>query len=223
MKYQLELREEAKRLRQKGFSLKEIAEKLKIAKSTASVWLRDIILDSKVQKRLKERQLLGQYKTIQIKKAKREKLLSYYKKEALKQISQIKFSRKIYKLLCALLFWCEGGKNTQSHVQFINSEPLLIKTFVSLLRSAFEIDEKKFRVLMHLHEYHNEEKQKKFWSETTGIPETQFTKTYWKPHTKKRERNGYQGCVRVSYYDAHVARQLHSWYNAFAEEQRGVR
>ena len=76
---------------------------------------------------------------------------------------------------------------------------------------------------MHLHEYHKEEKQRKFWSKITGIPEGQFTKTYWRPHTQKRERENYQGCIRVSYYDAHIACRLHAWYNVFAGKQRGVR
>lgn len=99
----------------------------------------------------------------------------------------------------------------------------MIKIFMFLFRLSFNIDESKFRILMHLHEYHNEEKQKEFWSNLTKIPQSQFTKTYWKPHTKKRKRENYPGCIRVGYYSAHVARQLYAWYNSFAKEHRGVR
>lgn len=41
-KYDLRLK--ARELRRKGVSVKQIAQELKIAKSSASVWVRDIIL-----------------------------------------------------------------------------------------------------------------------------------------------------------------------------------
>lgn len=222
MAYSIEIKEKAKRLRKSGFSLKEISEKLGIAKSTASVWVAHIKLGAKARKRLKKRKIIGQYKAQQIKRIQRKKLLSQYHKKASKQLSLVKFDQKLHKLLSALFFWCEGGKNTRSHVEFINSDPIMIEVFVKLLRSAFNLDERKFRILMHLHEYHDEVKQKEFWSKITKIPKSQFTKTYWKPHTKKRKRENYPGCIRVSYYDAHIARQLHAWYNSFAKSLRGV-
>lgn len=222
MAHSIELKESAQKLRKKGFSLKEISEKLKISKSTASTWLAHIKLGTKAQRRLIQRRIIGQYKSQQIKRRKRKKLQSQYRRKTLKELSVIKFSREFYKLTSALLFWCEGAKN-QSCVEFINSDPLMIETFLRLLRFAFELDERKFRILMHLHEYHQEEKQKEFWSKITKIPENQFTKTYWKPHTKKRKRENYPGCIRISYYDAHIARQLYAWYNNFAKSLRGVR
>lgn len=223
MAYPIKLREKAIFLRKKGFSLGETSERLKITKSTASLWLRDVTLDSKAKQRLKRRQIIGQYKTQQLKRERRRELLGVYRENATKEIKLIKFDKKLYKLIVSLLFWCEGVKNNQAHVGFVNSDPLMVKTFMSLLRAAFDIDESKFRILMHLHEYHDEEKQAKFWSRVTGIPRSQFTKTYWKPHTQKRKRDNYPGCVRIGYYSAHVARQLYACYNSFAQEYRGVR
>ena len=221
MAYSIRVKTEAKKLRKRGFSLKEISEKLGIAKSTASAWLGHIKLGKKAQQRLQKRRTLGQYKAQQIKRNHRKKLLSQYCKKTSKELSLIKLDKTLYKLLSALLFWCEGAK-TQAHIEFINSDPAMIKTFIELLRSAFDLDESKFRVLMHLHEYHNEQKQKEFWSNITKIHQNQFTKTYWKPHTKKRKRENYPGCIRISYYDAHIARQLHAWYNTFAKKLRPV-
>lgn len=221
MAYSIKVKTAAKKLRKRGFSLKEISEKLGIAKSTASAWLNHIKLGKKAQKRLQKRRILGQYKAQQIKRNHRKKLLSQYRKKTSKEFSLIKLDKTLYKLLSALFFWCEGAK-TQTHVDFINSDPMMIKTFIALLRFAFDLDESKFRVLMHLHEYHNEQKQKRYWNKITKIPKSQFTKTYWKPHTKKRKRENYPGCIRISYYDAHIARQLHAWYNTFAKRLRPV-
>jgi orotate phosphoribosyltransferase-like protein len=58
MRLPQETKEKAIKLRKNGYSLKEISEKLNIAKSTASVWLRNIKLTQKAKKRLKKRKLL---------------------------------------------------------------------------------------------------------------------------------------------------------------------
>jgi hypothetical protein len=92
----------------------------------------------------------------------------------------------------------------------------MVSVFVNLLRKSFDIDESKLRIMMQLHEYHNESETKQFWSVLTGIPKNQFSKTYLKPHTKKRIRLGYMGCIRVRYYDAKIALELRSLYNSFA-------
>ncbi|MBM3205603.1 helix-turn-helix domain-containing protein [Candidatus Shapirobacteria bacterium] len=217
MAYPIELKNQAISLRKKGFSLKEIAEKFGIAKSTASVWLQNINLNQKAQKRLEKRKILGQYKTILIKRAQREKLLKEHLFKAKQEILKINFNNSIYKLFCALLYWCEGGKTEKTHLRFINSDPTMIYTFLKLLRNSFNLDERKFRAILHLHDYHDEKKQKKFWSNLTKIPLNQFNKSYHKPNTKKRIRKNYPGCLAIYYYDHKIAKELAALYNSFAK------
>lgn len=218
MAYPLPLKRKAEHLRKNGYSLKEIAKKLCIAKGTASKWLRDIALSEKALKRLQGRRRLGQYKAQQTRKKNREKKFRQLKAEKRKDLSGSKIDERILKLCCSLLFWCEGGKYTDSHIAFVNSDPILIQTFVNLLRQSFKLDEKKFRALIHIHEYHSDTKQKKFWSKITKIPIGQFTQSYKKPNTKKRKRKSYPGCVRVSYHDAKVAKELKALYTVFGEK-----
>lgn len=217
MPYSIEIRNQAVFLRKKGFSLKEISEKLGIAKSTASYWLQNVNLNSKAQERLKSHQILGQYKSRIIKKAQRENLIKEYQLKTYQEISKINFDKNLYKLLCSFLYWCEGAKLNSTHVRFINSDPKMIKIFLSLLRKSFEVEEKKFRALIHLHEYHNEEKQKRFWSKITKIPSQQFNKSYRKPNTRKRIRNNYPGCLAIYYYDHKIAKELAALYNGFVK------
>jgi hypothetical protein len=66
--------------------------------------------------------------------------------------------------------------------------------------------------LVHIHEYHNETKQKVFWSKITGINLKQFQKSYIKPHTGKNKRNGYPGCACLKYYDYKIALDLANIY-----------
>lgn len=220
MAYQIEVKEKAANLRKKGYSIKEIARLLNIAKSTSSTWLGNISLSLKAQNRLKSRRILGQYKSMVIARKKREKQQLMLAVEAKKLLSKIMPTPEIYKLCCALLFWCEGNKNTTS-LKFTNSDPTLISNFLYLLRSGFNIYESKLRALVHIHEYHNDFTQKKFWSEITKIPLSQFHRSYKKPNTGKRYKKNYPGCLSLVYYDASVAKELEAIYNTFSKP-RGV-
>lgn len=210
-----ELKERAIRLRKKGYSIKEISEKINISKSTSSVWLRDVALGTKAQKRLENRRLIGSYRAGITWKKKREKEERKIINKAKEIVKKSDYRSVDFKIYCALLYWCEGTKGDRETVQFINSDPTLIRLFLALLRKSFLLDEKKFRVSLHLHNYHDERKQKFFWSQITMINERQFYKIYWKPNTKKRIKDEYPGCIRVVYHDISVARELRAIYNEF--------
>lgn len=219
--YSIQIKELAIRLRRRGLSLKEIAEKLKISKSTASDWLSPIDLSIYAQKRLTNRQVLGRFKVIANKRKLKEGQKKLLEKRAYELLKNTNLSKEIIKLCCTLLWWCEGNKD-DSMVRFTSSDSTLIKNFLFLLRSGFEIDESKFRALVHLHSYHNETAQKNFWSVVTSIPVSQFNKSHQKLNTGKRFHDDYQGCIAISYYDAKIAKELYALYNAF-NRIRGVR
>lgn len=221
MAHPIQLKERAISLRRKGFSLLEVSNALSISKSTASLWLSAITLDYKAQNVLKKKQILGQYKSVLLKREKSKKQKNIALQEAKVNLNTLKNSRELWKLCCALLWWCEGNKDT-SMIRFTSSDPTLIDNFLSMLRLGFSIDESKFRALVHLHTYHNDLKQKTYWSEITNIPLTQFYTSYQKQNTGKRTKDNYAGCVAISYYDAKIAKELEAIYNAFTF-QRGVR
>lgn len=220
MKYKL--RQQAVSLRQSGYSLKEISQALDIAKSTASLWLRDIELDAKALERLQTVVRKGQLKAAQNKREKTNLLLQEFKSDAERYLEKIDLNPDMMKICCAIIYWCEGGKHDQV-VQFTNSDSNLVATFLNFLRKGFDIDEKKLRVCMHLHDYHSENKQKEFWSKITAIPKTQFIKSYQKKNTGKRSRKDYQGCIMIKYYDVKVMRELLAVGQAFLMKYRGVR
>lgn len=220
MKY--ELKEQAIGLRQKGYSLKEISQELSISKSTASLWLRDIELSGNALKRLKTIVRNGQLKAAENKKAHTRALLQEFKENAKQFLGKIDLDQDMMKVCCAIMYWCEGGKYDQV-VQLTNSDSKLIAAFLHLMRSSFSLNESKFRVCMHLHDYHSEEEQKDFWSRITAVPQSQFIKSYQKDNTGKRIRNNYQGCIMIKYYDVEVMRELLAVGQAFLLKYRGVR
>lgn len=207
------------RLRKEGMTLNEITARVGVAKSSVSLWVRNLPLSSKAQARVASLKTAGQ-KAAQISNtAKTQSKLLAAKEEAQNVIKTITVNPDIALLSCALLYWCEGEKDkNDTSFTFSNSDSQLIRAFMKLMRCAIELDERKFRVRMHLHEYHNELTQKKFWSEITGISEHQFSKTYWKPHTGKTIKIGYPGCIHIEYYDVKVARKIYATARAFLED-----
>ena len=222
MKKRPEEQIKARELRRIGYSLDEISSKLKVAKSSVSVWVRDIELSDKAKKRLVGKIKLGQIVSAENKKRKIRETLDKYKAEALKEINVSDLDKFSARLICSLIYYCEGNKNVYNGVGFTNSDPNLVKTFLFLLRKGFDINESKFHPCVHLHGYHNIKKQINFWAKTTNIPKSQFNRPYLKPNTGKRLRENYQGCINIRYNNNDMARQLLMTAKAFIEKYGGV-
>lgn len=204
----LQERNKAIELRQKGFSLSEISKSLKVAKSSVSLWVSKVILSEQAQKRLDTKVTRGQTVSAENKKERtRAKLLNYYD-VACREYDSLQSSPVLDKCFCSLLYWCEGGKHGNNFVQFTNSDPKLIQSFLKLLRSSFNIVESKFRICIHLHEYHDIDQQIDFWHRISQISKEQFIKPYIKKSAHKRIRKEYQGCCQIRYYDSEINNQI---------------
>ncbi|MBI5794273.1 hypothetical protein HZA87_04300 [Candidatus Uhrbacteria bacterium] len=205
-----------RQLREKGESIPAIAKKMTLPKSTVSLWVRDVILPSKVMEMLRRKAMDGRSKGRMMRMERRkieEKKRINHARVLVKELVPT-FDVRMWQLISALLYWCEGGKTQLNTLRFTNSDPQLIKMFLRALRQGFILQEEKFRAIVHLHGYHNDLQQKESWSRTSGIPISQFSKSYRKPNTGKRKRANYQGCLSVRYNDAHLARMLDALYHA---------
>ncbi len=211
----------ALRMRKEGFTFAEIAEQLNIPKSTVYGWANGIRLTDVQRKKILDRQyaakLLHIRRLAELRKLKTQKNNEILSQSAKSLISKGLFNRDQSKILCALLLWCEGEK-TEDSVVFINSDPRLVTTFLRLLRESFDLDESKFRALIHLHDYHIADIQTKFWSDLTKIPTKQFYRPYRKPHTGKRVHDNYPGCISIRYYDASLGKLLKMIYTQFSSQ-----
>lgn len=216
MAYSVFIRNKAKKLRERGCSLKEISNKLGIVKSTVAIWAGDIKMDKVAQARLLTKIKLGQFISARNRRAKTKALEEKYFQEALEEI---RLNPDYEKIMCAMLYWCEGGKDVRNGVRFINSDPRVIAVFLRLFRLSFSLDEGKFRVCVHLHEYHDAKRQLAFWSKVSHIKRSQFIKPFCKKHTSIRIRKNYPGCASVYYQSADMARRLLAIGKAFLTEQ----
>ena len=207
-------RRQALALRRRGYSLKEISERLLVAKSSVSLWVKNIKLGKSAEARLMRKVKLGQIMGANKKRAQTRATEQKYLEEAQ---GEIKHSPDYQKIICAMLHWCEGTKNPKNGLTFTNSDPALIAKFLELLRKSFDVDEKKFHPCIHLHSYHSPARQLDFWSKITKISKNQFIKPYLKSNSGERIHDNYQGCISIRYRSNDFARRVMAIAKAFLE------
>lgn len=190
-----------------------------VSKSTLSRWTQSVLLSVQAQDKLRKKFTNGQLRARQVIKEKTSQKNNAANDFARNIISEGSITIETAMIICSLIYQCEGSKACRA-VEFTNSDPLLMATFLWLLRESFNVDEKKFRLLMHLHSYHTEETQKEFWSRITGIPKNQFNQSYIKLSNQKYKKDGYQGCVRLAYGDVEIARKLQYIAKSFMERYK---
>jgi orotate phosphoribosyltransferase-like protein len=95
MFHTFELREKAEQLRKMGYSLEEISSQLKISKSTASLWLRNVVLTDGAKVRLAKRSLMGQLNAVRVKKTNKKRLLKGMKDRIRLTLTRMNTKEKI--------------------------------------------------------------------------------------------------------------------------------
>ncbi|MDD5068100.1 MAG: hypothetical protein PHS53_01895 [Candidatus Pacebacteria bacterium] len=206
-------RDKAIILRRNGKSFRQIAKEIGVAKSSLSLWLRDVILDPKLKKKLSEQPFTRDA----IEKRRKSRLSN----EKQKRISVIKQAEKEIETLTPAtlriagicLYWAEGGKTRSGGARFSNSDPYMIRLMMRFFRTICRVKEDRFRCHIHTYSHLNVSKSEEYWSRITRIPLTQFFKTYSKPSKAslgKRDTLPY-GTIDVSIHDTKLFLQLMGW------------
>ena len=179
----------ARELRMLAWTLDEIAAELGVAKSSVSVWVRDVNFHPRrirSQARSRRPNALQRRKTEQI-----ERLRA----DGREQIGTL--DNRDLLVAGAALYAGEGFKDK---LGMANSNPRILLFFVTLLRHFFEVDEARLRVTMYLHQGLDLEQATAFWSQLLAIPSTQFNKPYRAVADPSIRRSKHpMGCPRVTY------------------------
>jgi len=81
------------------------------------------------------------------------------------------------------------------------------------------VPEEKIKIMLHIHALHCRKDIEKYWSSITGIPLTQFNKTYIKPTSLKHRKNPlYNGTCAVRIYNKDLFRRIKGWKLGFLEK-----
>lgn len=169
----------ARGLRKNGLSIKEIAGKLRVSKSSASRWCSDILLTEEQTQKLHEKMVRGSYKGRMIgARMQKERKKKRIEECLLKARSDI-FELTEKELLVAglSLYWGEGSKS-YSGVRFHNSDPAAIQFAMKWFKKSLKIEDDRFLMYVNINEIHKKRLGDvlKYWSEITKIPLGQFRK-----------------------------------------------
>jgi len=123
------------------------------------------------------------------------------------------------KITGTMLYWCEGYKSEKgSIVDFANSDPVMVRFFVSFLRRICGVYEKKLKVLLYCYANQNVPSLIHFWSECADIPKEQFSKPYIRKDfdIKKKNKMPY-GMVHIRYGDKKLLLLIKEWIKEYKE------
>ncbi|OHA63447.1 MAG: hypothetical protein A2748_02365 [Candidatus Wildermuthbacteria bacterium RIFCSPHIGHO2_01_FULL_45_20] len=214
-------------LRKQGLSYREILEQIPVAKSTLSLWLRDVGLTERQRQRLTEKKISSMLRGASTRRRQRLEKMAALKQLGKSEIDTIS-SRELW-LMGIMLYWAEGSKekaySNGTGIRFSNSDPLMIKLFIHWLQRACKIENERisFEIYIHKNSVNTIKKVQTYWSEQTGFPIEKFSKVYLKNNTLKTVRKntgeGYYGLVRVRVTSSSdLNRKLTGWIEGICEK-----
>ncbi len=197
------LRIKARQMRKRGKSVKEIALKLGVSKSSASIWVRDIILTVEQLEHLRKSSILGSERG-RLKSAllQKERWLKNFEKNKNQGIKEIgKLTNREMLIAGIALYWGEGSKKGRK-IELCNSDPKLVKFFILWLQKCLNINYKDIYCYVGINLIHKKRDTiiKRYWSELTGIPINRFNKTVFRKAQNKKiyaNYNEYYGTLIV--------------------------
>jgi transposase-like protein len=181
-------------LRRKGESIKDIAKKLGVVKSTISLWCRDIILSKEQRLLLHEKMVRGGHegrlKGARMQYERRIKQERVLLKKGCARIGNL--SKRDFLLAGAALYWGEGNKKGRE-TRITNSDPKLIKFAMKWFESTWGIDYGRFTAFIIVNKIHEKRLREieNYWQKITGIPRKQFTKTILVNRKNKKNYNNF--------------------------------
>ena len=169
---------EARCLRKSGLSIKDIAKRLEVSKSSVSIWCADIELTPIQIEQLHQKMVRGSYAgRLAGAHFQRKKKQEQIEKATLQAVHDIGLLQDRNLFLLGLgLYWGEGDK--KSTVRFFNSDPRAVRIMMRWFREILHVSESNFMMYLNLNEAHEQRTKEiiQYWSQVTGVPMIQFRK-----------------------------------------------
>lgn len=214
----------AQELRKQGLSYGEILKQINVSKDTLSRWCKDINLTEKQKIRLINNKKIGQRKgSIVAAENKRSERLHRTQKifsESRKELGKLSMRDRF---VFGIALYAGEGSKTDDKATFVNANPYYVAFISTWFQEFCNVPLSKMRGSIWLHEGNNEKQAKRYWSNISGIPISQFHKTYVvknKIDSNKVRKNIHQyGIVSIKFYTSDVQRKIMGWISAFLSDK----
>lgn len=160
-----------------GLSINSICEKLKVAKSTISLWVRDIKLSKEQQLALDSRNPAKHAFNGRRVVAEFNKETARNNRQNLQEIGKKESSDFNLHLAGCMLYWAEGNKRRDS-VGFTNTDPNMILLFLRFLKEIYFILDEKIVITCRSHVLspYSLEECENYWIKILGLSRANLRK-----------------------------------------------
>jgi len=204
--------EAARTLRAEGWALAAIAAELGVAKSSVSRWVRDVPAPT-VPRSPGGRAARPARPHAQAERKARE--IAELRAEGAARVGTLS-ERDL--LLAGVALYAGEGAKTDGAVKLANNDARIIEFFCLWLRRCFEVDERRLRANLYLHQGLDLDAAVSHWSAVTSIPASQFTKPYRAVADGGiRTSKHIHGCLTVAYACSRTHRAIMGLVNGLFE------
>lgn len=198
MKALVQEKERAIQLRKKGLCYRDILKEVSVAKSSLSLWLKDLPLTKNEKYALKKRKnnniSRGRIKVAGIlsqRRLDRELIWLREARQAFKKNSNTPFFHT-----GIALYWAEGAKRSNQW-SFINSDEEMSSLMLEWVERFLDINRQDVRFRLYIHKLYAHENCELWWQTKMDILSKQFSRTIYKPSGRGiKKRPLYKGCLR---------------------------
>ena len=191
LKMKVKEKQQARKLRSEGCSVREIANKVGVAKGTVSVWVRDIKLTKEQVDTLSHRNPVfqGQCAGASANKEKWAEKRKAWREEGRQEADT---SNWLHVSGC-MLYWAEGWRrNNRATVAFSNSDVDMLRLFVRFLREFYEVHSDEISIAINCYtDVNSSEECESYWLDSLGLERENLKKTIAdnRPACTQRRRN----------------------------------
>ena len=214
---------EAIALRKQGKTYSEILDQVHVAKSTLSLWLREVKLARPQKQRISQLRIDAQRRGARAVKELRVNRTSTLKKRARCDAKALVHDPRW--LSGVILYWAEGSKEkpwrTGEIVSLINMDVSALKMFVEWAKKYLFVPASRFRYDLYIHTTGDQTRARMFWAEHLGINSSEI-RIYLKRHNPKPFRknygDGYHGAMRIKITESiDLNRTIAGWIEGVIE------
>jgi transcriptional regulator with XRE-family HTH domain len=167
-------RRQARELRATGLSVREVASLVGVAQSSASKWVRDVVLTPDQRRALDDRGERGRA----ISRAQKAERARAVRRSYQDEGRCLAHERGDSYAAGCMLYWAEGAKRRNT-LKVTNSDPELLAYFADFLRRELNVPSTRMRLHCNLFADHLERQQaiEDYWLDRLGLPRTCLRKS----------------------------------------------
>ena len=219
-------KETAIALRKQGKTYSEILKVVHVAKSTISLWFKEVGLSVPEKQRITEARIAASKRGGAAKRNQRIALQNKIRSLARSEIGVLS-PRELF-LVGVSLYWAEGNKEKEwrpgGRLGFSNMDPLMLSLFLRWLREIAKTPDDMIGFELYLHESHTPRLQEvlEYWANKLGFCaeecKIRFKKTKITATNRRNTGENYFGVIRISVKQSStLLRKIAGWSEGIAD------